>query len=168
MVDQYRICEQKKCSRTKPIPTKLLFRCSVASRNSKSHCFKTVLQSVGARYDIYKNQENEMLKFDKKKWRHRIIQIILFFCGVIGVHFLAEAFASSRWGDVLKSISQQDIDELLNDLRGYFFSTLLHLYILSFLLFTLLPNKIRYSKWWLRGIYFVFFYFLNILIYLWI
>lgn len=109
-----------------------------------------------------------MLKFDKKKWRHRIIQIILFFCGVIGVHFLAEAFASSRWGDVLKSISQKDINELLNDIRGYFFSILLHLYILSFLLFTLLPNKIRYSKWWLRGIYFIIFYFLNILIYLWI
>ena len=109
-----------------------------------------------------------MLKFNQKKCSYRIIQIILFFCGVVGVHFLAEVFASSRWGDVLKSISQKDIDELLNDLRGYFFSTLLHLYILSFLLFTLLPDKIRHSRWWLRGIYFIIFYFLNILIYLWI
>ena len=99
---------------------------------------------------------------------HRFVQIFLFFCGIVLVHLLALGLTSSSWGDVLRSISQQDIEQMLADIERYFFSTLLHLYIISYLLFACLPVKIRCSRWWLRGIYFVIFYFLNIFIYLWI
>lgn len=103
-----------------------------------------------------------------KKLRFRLVQILYFFCGVLGVHILANSLVDSFWADVLKSMTQKDIDELVNNLDRYFFSTLLYLYIISFLLFSVLPEKIRRSRWWLRGIYFVLFYFLNILIYMWI
>ena len=96
---------------------------------------------------------------------HRFVQIFLFFCGIVLVHLLALGLTSSSWGDVLRSISQQDIEQMLADIERYFFSTLLHLYIISYLLFACLPVKIRCSRWWLRGIYFVIFYFLNICIY---
>ena len=98
----------------------------------------------------------------------RLVQIFCFLGGVFLVHLLAEGVVNSPWADVLRSISQKDLDELVTNLDRYFFSTLLHLYIISFILFALLPAKIRKSKWWLRGIYFVLFYFLNILIYIWI
>lgn len=109
----------------------------------------------------------EMIKLNKAVI-HRFVQIFLFFCGIVLVHLLALGLTSSSWGDVLRSISQQDIEQMLADIERYFFSTLLHLYIISYLLFACLPVKIRCSRWWLRGIYFVIFYFLNICIYLWI
>ena len=110
---------------------------------------------------------NEMIKLNKAVIL-RFVQIFLFFCGIVLVHLLALGLTSSSWGDVLRSISQQDIEQMLADIERYFFSTLLHLYIISYLLFACLPVKIRCSRWWLRGIYFVIFYFLNICIYLWI
>lgn len=91
---------------------------------------------------------------------HRFVQIFLFFCGIVLVHLLALGLTSSSWGDVLRSISQQDIEQMLADIERYFFSTLLHLYIISYLLFACLPVKIRCSRWWLRGIYLLFFIFL--------
>ena len=108
-----------------------------------------------------------MIKLNKAVF-YRFVQIFLFFCGIVLVHFLALGLTSSSWVDVLRSISQQDIEQMLADIERYFFSTLLHLYIISYLLFACLPVKIRGSRWWLRGIYFVIFYFLNICIYLWI
>ncbi len=74
---------------------------------------------------------------------HRFVQIFLFFCGIVLVHLLALGLTSSSWGDVLRSISQQDIEQMLADIERYFFSTLLHLYIISYLLFACLPVKTR-------------------------
>ena len=62
---------------------------------------------------------------------HRFVQIFLFFCGIVLVHLLALGLTSSSWGDVLRSISQQDIEQMLADIERYFFSTLLHLYLVS-------------------------------------
>lgn len=65
-----------------------------------------------------------------KKLRFRLVQILYFFCGVLGVHILANCLVDSFWADVLKSMTQKDIDELVNNLDRYFFQHCC-IYILS-------------------------------------
>lgn len=94
--------------------------------------------------------------------------IIIFFVGVVFVRLLTQLVMSTNFPEMIKKITQEEIQDFVTNLDGEIFSVLIKIYIISFILFALLPDKIRKSSWYLRVIYFVIFYFFCILVYLWI
>lgn len=95
-------------------------------------------------------------------------KIIYFFVGLIFVHFMTQIIMSSSFPEMLKEMNEEEIKSFIANLDKEIFSILIKLYIISYILFSLLPRKIKNSRWYLRGIYFVIFYFFCILIYVWI
>lgn len=102
------------------------------------------------------------------EWNKYIKRIIFFFIGVIFVHFITGMIMSTSFPEIMESIVEKEAQNFIKNLEKEVFSALIKLYLISYLLFGLLPDKIKKSKWYWRGISFIVFYLLCVLIYLWI
>lgn len=107
----------------------------------------------------------------KEKWQKykRLIKNVVIFC--VGNLVLSSAVAIVLYeflGDVLEQVSREELEEVLKHPFGEIARSASRLYIITYILFNYLPQKIRKSPYWLRGIYFTLFYLFCILIYLWI
>lgn len=67
-------------------------------------------------------------------------------------------------GDFLNSLSEQEIQKLIQNPFYEISRTSFNIYLITYILFAQLPEKSRNAKFLMRGIYFLFFY----LIYFWV
>lgn len=103
----------------------------------------------------------------KKSWYYGK-EIFFFFLGVLFVHILSSMIISSPLSEILHEITEAEIRDFIANIDKEIFSSLIKIYVISFILFYFLPPKINKSKWYLRSLFFVIFYLFCILIYLWI
>ena len=88
--------------------------------------------------------------------------------GIVFVYVLTKIIAHTPLIEVMQNVSEEEMKSFLENIDTEIFSSLMKLYIISYILFRFLPDKIRKSHWYFRIIYFLLFYLLNITIYLWI
>lgn len=88
--------------------------------------------------------------------------------GFVFVHFLTILIMQTPLVEILHEIGEAEMKGFFDHIDREIFSSLIRLYIISYILFYFLPDKIRKSKWYLRMIYFLLFYLFCILVYLWI
>ena len=103
-----------------------------------------------------------------QKYFHLGKNILVFFLGIVCIHILTQIIMSTSFPDLIKKISEEEIQDFITNLDKEIFSILTKIYIICCILFSRLPEKIRKSKWYLRGLYFIIFYILCVLVYLWI
>lgn len=94
-----------------------------------------------------------------------ILKILL---GIAFVCVLTEIIAHTPLIKVMQNVSEEEMKSFLKNIDKEILSSLMKLYVISYILFRFLPDKIRESQWYFRIIYFLLFYFFNITIYLWI
>lgn len=108
------------------------------------------------------------MKINWKKQIHIGKNIFFFFLGVVFIHILTNVLMSTLLPEMIRSISREELENFFVNIDKEIFSSLVKIYMISFALFYFLPQKFSKSRWYLRGIYFIIFYFFCILIYLWI
>ncbi len=94
-----------------------------------------------------------------------ILKILL---GIAFVYILTKIIVITSLVEVMQNISEEEMKSFLKNIDKEIFSSLVKLYIISYVLFHFFPDKIRKKDWYFRIIYFLVFYFCNIVIYLWI
>ncbi len=99
----------------------------------------------------------------------RIIKktIVFFICGIIlsvGISIILY----EPLGNFLNSLSEQQIHKLATNTFSEISRTSFNVYLIAYILFGQLPQKIRKSRWYLRGIYFTIFYLFCYIISIWI
>lgn len=107
----------------------------------------------------------------KIDWKKTVLigkNIFLFFLGVIFVHILTAIIMSTPFPEMIKEMGEEGMKDFISNIGKEVFSSLIKIYIISFILFYFLTNRIKRSRWYLRGIYFIAFYAFCILVYLWI
>lgn len=72
------------------------------------------------------------------------------------------------WLESFQNISIEGIRSYFQDPFPNIFVSALKMYVIVYILFYTLPDKIQNAKIWLRGIYFLLFYILCCLTYFWI
>ena len=72
------------------------------------------------------------------------------------------------WLESLQNISIESIRSYFQDPFPNIFVSALKMYVIVYILFYTLPDKIQNAKIWLRGIYFLLFYIFCCLTYFWI
>lgn len=103
-----------------------------------------------------------------KSYQNRIKKVIIF---ILGSLFLSSGLAILLYetvGDYLNRLSEEEIKAAVANPFYEINRTLFNIYVIAYILFSQLPEKIRKSKWYLRGLYFTIFYVFCILVYLWI
>ena len=72
------------------------------------------------------------------------------------------------WLESFQNISVEGIRSYFQDPFPSIFVSALKMYVVVYVLFYTLPDKIQNAKFWLRGIYFLLFYVFCCLTYFWI
>lgn len=72
------------------------------------------------------------------------------------------------WLEPFTNISMESIRSYFQDPFPSIFASALKMYVIVYILFYTLPEKVRNAKLWLRGIYFLLFYVFCFLTYFWI
>lgn len=103
-----------------------------------------------------------------QKYKRLIINVVIFFVGNLVLSSAIAIVLYEFLGDMLDQLSREEMEELIKNPFGEIARSASKLYVITYILFNYLPQKIRKSQYWLRGIYFTLFYLFCVLIYLWI
>lgn len=105
------------------------------------------------------------MKIDWKKQRYLVQRALVFILGLWIVGLGAGAILYFLLGDILVTMTPEEINALKEHpfVELSFMTT--KIYIIAYVLFYTLPDKIKKANLWLRTIYFVLFYLFCILVY---
>ncbi len=105
------------------------------------------------------------MKIDWKKQGLLIQRALVFILGFGIIGQGGGSLLTYLFGDWVKSISVDDIKAYLSDPERIFTHSSCSVYLIAYVLFYTLPDKVKKANLWFRAIYFVLFYLFCILVY---
>lgn len=115
-------------------------------------------------YAIEQQMGNAM-KIDIKNHKRLIKNALVFILGGFLVSLVTDIVIMKPLVNYFSSVSEEEIRDFLDSPQKFISSTILHLYIVSYVLFALLPKRIHTARTALKILYFIIFYLFVSLIY---
>ena len=108
------------------------------------------------------------MKIDWKKHWSVIKKVVVFIFGSLILSLGISFLLYEPLGNFLNQLSETQIREMISNPFYEITRTSFNIYLITYILFSQLPNKIKKAKWMLKGIYFTLFYLFCYVIHIWI
>ena len=108
------------------------------------------------------------MKIDLKRHWKIIRKVAVFIIGSLILSLGISFLLYEPLGNYLNQLSENEIKAMAANPFYEITRTSFNIYLITYILFSQLPNKIKKAKWMLKGIYFTLFYLFCYVIHIWI
>lgn len=108
------------------------------------------------------------MKIDWQENKTKLKKVSIFIFGSILLSLGTAVIMYEPLGNFLNQLSEEEIKKYASNPFYEISRSSFNIYLIAYILFTQLPEKIRKAKFVLRGIYFTLFYLFCYVVYLWI
>ena len=129
--------------------------------------FLRKLKIVPLAISVFCNVINKESKHNENKYAIGK-KITIFIVGSLILSLGISVLLYEPLGNFLNRLSEDEIRDFAANPFYEITRTSFNIYVIAYILFTTLPEKIKKAKLMLKGIYFIFFYLLCYIIYIWI